>query len=230
MTARFHVKLMTIMAFGIMWLPLSAFGFVYHAESIEGWVTEAETNKPLEGVIVIAFWQLKGGIEGGTPIGQLQIYETVTDKNGRYYFPAWGPKFALFGRLKSESPGIYLFRSGYKILGLDNNWYPDRDLSKSDWNKKTVKLESFKGTLGQYADHLAGFNDGLWMVGFATSYRGGDPCGWKAFPQMLRALDRLETEFRSAGVVRGTVVSSLRANDAQLRAAGCGSVEEVVRR
>jgi hypothetical protein len=215
MTARFHVKLMTIMAFGIMWLPLSAFGFVYHAESIEGWVTEAETNKPLEGVIAI---------------GQLQIYETVTDKNGRYYFPAWGPKFALFGRLKSESPGIYLFRSGYKILGLDNNWYPDRDLSKSDWNKKTVKLESFKGTLGQYADHLAGFNDGLWMVGFATSYRGGDPCGWKAFPQMLRALDRLETEFRSAGVVRGTVVSSLRANDAQLRAAGCGSVEEVVRR
>ena len=104
-------------------LPLQACGapFWYKAEPIEAWVVDAETNQPLEGVIVVAHWQLKGGLEGGNPVGEMMVMETLTDAKGRFYFPAWGPKLrSLDGRLKTQSPGILLFKSGYEYRGLEN--------------------------------------------------------------------------------------------------------------
>jgi hypothetical protein len=208
--------------------PLPALAFIYFAQSIEGWVTDAESGKPLEGVIVVAHWQLKGGFEGGVPVRQLQIFETVTDQNGRYHFPGWGPKFALSGHLKSESPGILLFKPGYRYLALGNEWYSGKDLSKSDWNGKTVKLERFKGSLGDYAEHLSSLSGSLESVGYGTGRESGDWCGWQSFPRMLRALDTLEGEFRAAGVRQGTVVSFLRNNEARIKQRGCASVSELL--
>src|SRR5260221_2733138 len=105
--------------------PLSSYAFIfYNAEAIEGWVADAETGKPIEGVIVVAHWRLEGGLEGGTPIDELKILETVTDRNGRYSFPAWGPQVAFsgfFGSLRSESPEILMFKKGYKFQRLINN-------------------------------------------------------------------------------------------------------------
>ena len=97
-------------------LPPSAcasFPFFYRAEAIEGWVADAETGMPLEGVIVVGHWRLKGGFEGGNPVAELKILESVTDQGGRYSFPAWGPKFALMGNLTSESPELLFFKRGY---------------------------------------------------------------------------------------------------------------------
>src|SRR5258708_40037237 len=95
--------------------PLSSYAFIfYNAEATEGWVADAETGKPIEGVIVVAHWRITGGLEGGTPINELKILETVTDESGRYSFPAWGPKLAflsgIFGSLGSESPEILMFK------------------------------------------------------------------------------------------------------------------------
>ena len=63
----------------------------YTAEPIEGWVVDKENGQPLEGVIVVAHWQLEGGFEGGYPMGQMRVLETLTDAQGRYYFAGWGP-------------------------------------------------------------------------------------------------------------------------------------------
>jgi len=221
-------NLWLILGVALLWQPLSASAFIYSAEAIEGWVLDAGTDKPIEGVIVVAHWQLKGGFEGGNPVGELKIIETVTDQNGRYYFPSWGPKFAWSGHLKSESPEILLFRPGYKYLGLSNRWYRDRDTSKSDWNGKTVKLEPFSGTLAQYAEQLSSLSSSLETLGYGVSHELGDPCGWRMFPKMLRALDQLETDFRRAGVMQGTVVSFFKANDVLLQKKGCGSVLEIL--
>jgi hypothetical protein len=215
----------------LLGLPLSAHGLIYSADAIEGWVVDAETSKPLDGVIVVAHWQLKGGLEGGTPINELKILETVTDSNGRYFFPAWGPKFAfsgLFGSLISESPGILMFKRGYKYRGLDNNWYPNVDTSKSDWNKKTVKLEPFSGTLAQYAQDLSGLSSDLWTIGYGVGDHFGDYCGWKSFPSMLRSLDKLDEEIKPLRLAWRTVAAQLRSNDSKLRSAGCGSVAELL--
>jgi hypothetical protein len=220
------------LAFGVvlLWLPLSACGFIYSAEAIEGWVVDAGTGKPIDGVVVVAHWQLKGGFEGGTPIAELQILEAVTDSSGRYYFPAWGPKFSLTGNLRSESPEILMFAPGYKFLGLSNQWYEGRDSSKFDYNKKTVRLERFKGTLAEYAESLSSLNSSLERVGYGVGYHSGDYCGWRSFPKMLRVLAKLEGDFRAAGVRQGTVASFLKRNEAQVRDKGCGSVSDLLER
>jgi len=219
------------LAAALLCLPLSACSamtFFYSAEAIEGWVVDADTGKPLEEVIVVAHWRLKGGFEGGTTIRELQIFESVTDRDGRYAFPAWGPRFALSGNLKSPSPSILFFKQGYKFLGVDNNWYPGRDMSKSDWNGKTVKLERFNGTLVEYAQHLWGLNNDLWTAGYAVGHRAGDYCGWKSFPNMLRAMDELEVKLKPLRLMNRTVAASLRAADKQLLAAGCGTVSDLL--
>ena len=175
-------------------LPLSACGFVYHAEPIEGWVVDAETNQPLEGVIIVAHWQLRGGVMEDNPIAQIHIDEAVTDRNGRYAFKGWGPKFALLGHLRDESPGLMFFKSGYKYFGTSN--MPGSDTSKSDWNKKTVKLERFKGTLKEYSNDL-GFLRG--SLGFVE-----EDCNWKKTPLILIALDKERQIFRASGIDSGT--------------------------
>src|SRR5437879_13266059 len=92
---------------GLLLSACHSLTFFYSAEAIEGLVVDAETSKPLEGVIAVGHWRLNGGFEGGTPIGELQILEAVTDPNGRYSFPAWGPTFASAGYLDECSPKIF---------------------------------------------------------------------------------------------------------------------------
>lgn len=209
--------------------PVPATAFIYYAEPTEGWVVDAETGRPIEGVVVVGHWQLRGGFEGGTPISELEILETVTDQDGRYYLPGWGPKFAFQGQLKSQSPTLLLFKPDYKYLGLDNQWYPGRKGSKSDWDKKSVKLMQFKGTLEQYADELQSLSSALWIVGYDVGRKSGDYCGWKRFPKMLRALSEIEDRFRARGVRRGTVVSDLQANQQELEKRGCGEVQQMLK-
>ncbi len=204
-------------------LPLSACGFVYHAEPIEGWVVDAETNQPLEGVNIVAHWQLRGGVMEDNPIAQIHIDEAVTDRNGRYAFKGWGPKFALLGHLRDETPGLMFFKSGYKYFGTSN--MPGSDTSKSDWNKKTVKLEKFKGTLAEYAKHVGRLNSELTSIGQVW----GDPCGWESFLSMIHALDVQAAEFERAGFNYGSVGSRIRSNAKNLQAAGCGSMEEILK-
>jgi hypothetical protein len=210
---------------GLLFLPAPALAVIYTAEAIEGWVVDAGTGRPLEGVIIVAHWQLMGGFEGGNPVGQLQIHEAVTDQAGRYYIPAWGPRFALRGRLRNASPNLLFFKPGYRHRVLDNRWYAGRDNSKSDWNGKTVTLERIEGSLLEYARHLQPLNDALWGVGHVW----GEPCGWESFPRMLRAIDAQDARFRSAGINHASVVSNLRANQSLLAAANCRPVDEVLK-
>src|SRR5262245_58532927 len=215
---------------GLLMSPLPSYALFYHAEAIEGWVVDAQTERPIEGVVVVAHWQLQGGGEGGTALDELKIFEAVTDPNGRYFFPAWGPKFSLsglFGSLPSESPGILMFKQGYKFQRLLNQWHPDLDTSKSKWNRKTVKLERFDGMLEEYAQHLSGLSSDLWTAGYGVGDQMGDHCGWKSFPNMLRALDKVDKQTPSRLGYR-TVTAQLRGNEQKLRSAGCGTVADLI--
>lgn len=210
-------------------LPTPVLAFIYYAEPIEGNVVDAKTGKPIEGTILVAHWELKGGFEGGTPVKQVQILEAVTDFSGRYSFPSWGPKFALFGQMRSASPEIFVFKTGYKFRALYNEWHSGLDTTKSAWNRKTIALEPFSGTLSAYVEQLSSLNSGLWNAGVDVGRHSGEYCGWTKFPKMLRQLDKLEAELRAAGVRQGTVVSDLKANsDKYLREKGCPSVFQVL--
>jgi hypothetical protein len=222
-----HPILILLLSLTLSCLPTPVAAFVYYANAIEARVVDALTGKPVQGAILVANWQLEGGFESGIAVDQLKILETVTDVNGKFTIPAWGPKFAFHGRASFKWPQILVFKSGYKSLRLTNEPKSGSQFTTmSEWNGKTIALESFAGTLAEYVEHLASLSSTLENVGYNIGDQSGDWCGWKSFPRMLRALDDLEARLRSADVRRGTVVSFLRANETQVKEKGCGSVSE----
>jgi hypothetical protein len=135
----------------VVTLPACA-GLMYSAEPMEARVVDAESNKPIEGVIVVAHWELERGTVGGSvPAGQLMVMETITDSQGKFSFPGFGPKPAVTSHLVHKDPELILFKSGYRYLVLTNEYSGDiklrtRTVRRSDWNGKTVEMKKFTGT------------------------------------------------------------------------------------
>ncbi|OGB22594.1 MAG: hypothetical protein A3I66_09935 [Burkholderiales bacterium RIFCSPLOWO2_02_FULL_57_36] len=172
----------------------------YSSEPIEATVVDAETGEPLEGVIVVAHWELVHGSFGGrVPSGQLKVMEAVTDKAGIFRFPAWGPvENKTSGILEEKSPQILIFKSGYEFGGFTNKW--DREYAtmsprrRSEWHGKTMRLKKFKGSQQEYASHLSFLTTSL---SFAYSPKD---CEWKYVPRMLIALDREKKQLSAQGI------------------------------
>lgn len=129
----------------------------YSAEPIDARVIDAETKQPLEGVVVTADWELRGGASpgGSTTVGELMVMEAVTDKNGQFHFPAWGPIRQFKGELHNHDPRLILFKSGYEYRILSNEPRFDAEAAlqpvrHSQWNGKTIELQKFVGTPEQW--------------------------------------------------------------------------------
>ncbi|HEX6550206.1 MAG TPA: hypothetical protein VF117_05980, partial [Gammaproteobacteria bacterium] len=66
---------------------------VLSADPIDATLVDADTGKPLAGVPVVAYWALKSGSLTGDslPCGAAGVEEAVTDKDGKFHIPGWGP-------------------------------------------------------------------------------------------------------------------------------------------
>src|SRR3990167_8576263 len=104
-----------------MSLMLQSCFALYSAEPITGWVVDADTGQPLEGVIVNAHWAVNEGNWAGTNSGGgIQIMATVTDKPVPSHSPAWGPKplppkkngWLVEQYIGNEDPGLIFFKPG----------------------------------------------------------------------------------------------------------------------
>lgn len=208
-------------------LPACATPLTYSAEPIEAKVIDAETKQPLEGVIVTANWELRGGPSpgGSTAVGQLMVMETVTDKNGRFHFPAWGPKLRPpLTELHNHDPQLLLFKSGYRYAELANEprymYQPETILEpvrRSDWNGKMIEMKPFRGSLEEWARHLGFLMTSLRFV--------EENCNWKKTPRIILALDPEKERLRKSGIIRTFYsVSYLPTNEKV-----CGSPQEFFR-
>ncbi len=162
----------------------------YSAKPIRGTVVNAETGKPLEGVIVVAQWILYWTSVGGmNPLERLQVLETITAKDGTYTFPGWGPKpnravidpgkgYACCF-LTNRDPQLNFFKSGYRPLKLLNQEERDSSIRASDWDRKTVRVEPLKGSREEWAKAL----DFL-----QTDLGWGNDMDWKRVPRMTLAI------------------------------------------
>ena len=198
-------------------LPACAGPLRYSAAPIEAWVVDKETGQPLEGVVVVANWVLESTSRvvphQTNPAGSLVILETVTDRGGRFYFPAWGPKWHLgSGELTDSDPELILFKSGYKYLRVSNSQYlrPSKysDVGKpsgtesrptgskriSFWSGERIGLEKFKGSQKDYAEQLSPLHTSI------RSILSSDRCDWRRIPRLMIAIDKLEKGFRSQGI------------------------------
>ena len=182
----------------------------YSAEPIEAWVVDEKTGKPLEGVIVVAHWKLmRGTVAGRVPAGTMMLLETVTDANGRFSFPAWGPlENASEGILDHEDPMLILFKSGYRQTGLSNHYgirAEDKPSKrKSEWSGKTIKMTRFEGTPEQYASHVAERSRFIDSTLDWTWNRSWSPeCNIAKTPLLAQALDRENSEMEQRGFRKG---------------------------
>jgi hypothetical protein len=88
---------------------------LYFSDAIEGWVVDIDTGEPLENVDVHIEWNVHTfSLVGGTGIGIIEKLHTVTDKNGYFYFPAWGPQFVRLSSSVYMYPRIEFTKKNYK--------------------------------------------------------------------------------------------------------------------
>lgn len=201
----------------------------YSAKEIEAWVIDAETQTPIEGVVVVAHWALKFGAEGGLQ-RDLELMESVTDADGRFYFPAWGPKEAparipWYARLQNADPEIIVFKSGYepRIVYNDRNAPPYGLLGgprvrTSLWHGKKIAMKRFVGDLDRY---------GTIVGGVLTGVSWGE-CGWAKIPRMMLALN-VEGEKLSAMKIPHAI-PTIRDLEDTARGHDCAPVREVLER
>jgi len=120
---------------------------VYWGEPIRGRVVDSASGQPLAGVVIVADWKLlAGGYGHGGHINSLIVQETVTDSNGEFAFPEWGPKIRPSFTKLDKAPWLILFKSGYEHGALWNEQSSNGFVRRSDWDGLTVKFKRFSGT------------------------------------------------------------------------------------
>lgn len=134
------------------------------------------------------------------------VMEAVTDKNGRFYFPKWGPKKAPEGHLVNLDPQLLLFKPDYEYQGLENTFTQDYNKSArrvSEWHGKTIELKKFKGDLKAYVKHFEDFNNLLEDMALDNP----EDCNWKNIPYTIIVMSQQRKFFEGKGINLHTLSS-----------------------
>ncbi|MFH2047593.1 MAG: carboxypeptidase-like regulatory domain-containing protein [Pseudomonadota bacterium] len=94
----------------------SANAWLYYSKpEFRGRVIDADTKEPIEGAVIVALymkWEFGG--PGGGNTEPMDAKETLTDKNGEFYFPSYR---TLIGPLSSARVAEFIiFKPGYKSI------------------------------------------------------------------------------------------------------------------
>jgi hypothetical protein len=209
-------------------LALSGCVRFYSADPIESVVVDAETGKPIAGVVVVAHWQAELNTLGGRAPGtQVKIAEAVTDEKGSFRIAAWGPKLVVRGVIEEKSPELVLFKPGYEPSHLTDGSGIDADRSwkrKSDWVPKQIALNPFSGSNREYARALHDLSGTMEII----IYLNEGWCLWRDMPAMLRAMDRQDAIFKKDNTTPLTLAATLRAGETFYAGKGCGSVNRFI--
>jgi hypothetical protein len=165
--------------------------WTYSGRAGSATVVDAATGQPLPGVVVVASWNLID-IRDGTFAGVLFTVEAVTDTQGEFILPSWGPRQITMGNsgrvpraLDYSEPHFHLFKSGfrYRVVAGPNralerlrglHWIGD-PMRDSWWDKLTIRLERSTDTPREYANMLY------------TSMLPLEECNWVRVPHMAAA-------------------------------------------
>lgn len=168
----------------------------YKIAPLNAVVVDATTGLPVEGVHVLADWELvRGGLDGQHVTGHLGIKETVTDHNGQFHFDGFVATSAISQELRNADPRLYFFKSGYQV-GYFSNSYPVGGTDTPGWERhsqldgRKMKLRTMlAGEEGPHA--YLSFDTDIWAL--------SDNCNWKKFPLLLLAMmderERLKAKY-----------------------------------
>lgn len=204
--SRLGFSLFTILAAAMLYL-LQGCSLVgastLSADPIDSQVVDAETGKPIQGAVVVAYWELHPGSLGGDalPCAAANVEEAVTDKDGKFHLPGWGPIKGFCGGMRQGNPLLFVFKSGYGYGRFSNGWGGVEILTvtHNEWANRQMTLKRFPNI--NY--HLIGPNtyylnfDLLNIdLGFVTNFPS--QCNWRKIPNMLRVLELERQKFSEA--------------------------------
>ena len=127
----------------------------YWGEAIHCRVVDADTGEPIEGAVAVADWKLYGGgIGHGGHRSSLLVQATVTDTDGRFAFPAWGPTLRPSYEALDRAPWLIVFKSGYEHQALWNDQRSNGFVRSSQWDGRTISLSKFAGSAKLRLEHL----------------------------------------------------------------------------
>ena len=196
----------------------------YKAEPINARVIDAVTKQPIEGVVVVAEWQLVGGLMERVPIEDLEVREAVTGADGAFHIDGWGPTPIPNGRLEDNDPGLIFFKVGTEFKVVRNRLAPSgssptaigRIPGRSVWNGRTIELKP------EPPDQRKAFEG---LMELMTAFRG-ERCMWKKMPRLLAALVTSASVAQNGGPkFRISILGTM--NSASKNPA-CGSVEQAI--
>jgi len=148
MSARKKISLYAVLGAILLFLGCNSLiaPLVYFAKPFGGRVIDAESLQPIEGAVVVAEWRpyYLLFVDRSTP---MKVVETVTDAQGNYSFPGWGPRLRLWTeRLDVCDPELAVFKMGYKARLEVNERSRNTYVRASDWDGVELELEPFRGT------------------------------------------------------------------------------------
>jgi hypothetical protein len=86
---------------------------IYHKPEFKGRLIDTETKEPIEGAVVVVVYMTHPIISGpgGGSATEMDIKETLTDKNGEFFFPAYTSLMQPLA--KEDTAGFIIFKPGY---------------------------------------------------------------------------------------------------------------------
>ncbi len=205
---------------------LASCAVTYQFDPIEAWVVDAETGKPIEGAVVTANWELvKGSLDGPRYYGQLEVKETVTDANGRFFFDGFSKEDSSGAELRESDPQILIFKAGYKFERFTNNYHDGgagltrqhRTAAVSGSRLKLLRVPLAKG-MSEFP-HSQLVNGRL---GFVRKEMPGlreiEHCYWQKIPKMIVETRKHEESMRAVGIDPPSLYDFLVRNSESLTA------------
>ncbi len=94
------------------------FPIVWYSPAIRARVV-TQAGTPVAGAVVVGSWNIEGAMNGATR-GQLALAEVLTDHEGWFRIPAWGPRFTWSGSVRETDPTVRIFHPNFSPLILRN--------------------------------------------------------------------------------------------------------------
>jgi hypothetical protein len=100
----------------VLLVPLAWFSPAFSAR-----VVNVSSEQPVEGARVTVSWDL-GGPFSSAPIKRLASVSAVTDADGRFHVPGWGPRFYFgWATVSRSEPVVMVAHPDYETWKRNNN-------------------------------------------------------------------------------------------------------------
>ena len=157
-------------------------------------------GQPIPGAIVAANWHVTDWARDS--LAQLEIVEVVTDEDGWFRIPRWGPRFIWYGRLLQSEPTIRVFAPGFVPLVVRNTGpgqIPKTAGSMIGFRRhgEDLILQPFIGSMLDYEDEFFAMNHSLDSIVIPSSSR--DVCLTDEMPRLLNALQKVKDALEREG-------------------------------